>query len=203
MKIFVLSTCTIIFFITFIIGTPYYVLSQTVTEKIISTKSVMPTLYKPIRFITVNSTNNVTNLRITNANVSSLQFTTSYNYQYLTWIEHHGRTNIIFVASSRNGGRTFDPAVNLSSTDGDASNEHFVVNLDRMYGVFVQHEPGNDDIIKFTGTNDGGTHWNTITLADTRKLVFELAIALQGDQISVAWSDVNNVNTVNHYIVNR
>ncbi len=114
-----------------------------------------------------------------------------------------GRRSVIFVASSRDGGQTYDLPVNLSRSDGVASNQHFVVNLDRMYGVLVQHEPGNKDIIKFTGTNNGGKHWSTFTLVDNRKLVYELAIALQGDQVSVAWSDRDNVSTVNHYVVNR
>ena len=93
--------------------------------------------------------NNIDRLGTTDANISDLQFTTSYNYQYITWVEHKGRQNVVFVASSRDGGHTFDPTTNLSSTIGDASNEHFVVNLDRIYEVFVQHEPSNDDIIKF------------------------------------------------------
>jgi len=157
----------------------------------------------PVKLSAVSVGKNITTLRTTNANISFLQLSTSYSYQYVTWSELFGRNNVIFVASSNDGGHTFHPATNLSSTTGDSSNAHFVVNLDHMYGVFVQHQSAKNDIIKFTGTNDGGTHWNTFTLADPRGLVEELAIALQGDQVSVVWSDSNNMTMVNHLNVNR
>lgn len=187
----------VLFFIIQLIAniTFHFALSQNLIE------AAKPAPYEPLSLNGVNPIKNITILKTTSANVSNLEFTTSYNYQYITWIEHSGRTSIVFVSSSRDGGHTFDTPVNLSKTNGDASNQHFVVNLNNMYGVYVQHETNNQDVIKFTGTNDGGTHWHTFTLINTHRLVFELAIALQGDQVSVAWSDTNNIKTVNQYIV--
>jgi hypothetical protein len=197
----VLVLCSLFFFIIYSSSTPHYALSQIAIGKTIGINSTTKsTPYKPVRLVVEN---NLTRLRATDANVSDLQFTTSYNYQYITWIEHKGRENVIFVASSIDGGHNFEPASNLSSIIGDASNDHFVVNLDRMYGVFIQHEPSNDDVIKFVGTNDGGMHWSVSTLINTHKLVNELAIALQGNEVSVTWADSDGVKSVNQYVVNH
>jgi hypothetical protein len=200
----VLLFCSLFFFIIYSSALPHYALSQIAIGKPIGINSTTKsTPYKAVRLVGPIFQNNLTRLRTTDANVSDLQFTTSYNYQYITWTEHKGRENVIFVASSRDGGHTFDPASNLSSIIGDASNDHFVVNLDRMYGVFIQHEPSNDDVIKFAGTNDGGMHWTVSTLINTHKLVNELAIALQGNEVSVTWADSDGTKTVNQYVVNH
>jgi len=192
-----------LFFIIVLSAIPYYAISQTTYNKVNGLNITKPTPYKPVRLVGPIPAKDITRLRTTDANVSDLQFTTSYNYQYITWVEHKGRQNVVFVASSRDGGHTFDAAANLSSSTGDASNDHFVVDLDHMYGVFVQHEPGLNDVIKFIATVDGGTHWSISTLSETQKLVKELAIALQGDEVSVAWSDSDGIKTVDQYVVNR
>jgi hypothetical protein len=212
MKMNILQLFLLSIFILLFVEMPY---NNALSEKVDNNNSACPhcskasgpntirsTPYKPVKLLGVASVKNITTLRTTTANISSLQFTTSYNYQYITWSELLGRNNVIFVASSRDGGHTFDTATNLSSSAGDASNAHFVVNLDHMYGVFVQHQSAKNDVIKFTGTSDGGTHWNTFTLVDPHGLVYELAIALQGDQVSVVWSNSDNVKTINHYILN-
>jgi hypothetical protein len=206
-----LSLSILFAFIVLFASAPYD--NDAFSQKIVNNQNTCPhcafnsagqsTQYGPVKLEAATSpAKNITTLRTTNANISFLQFSTSYNYQYVTWSELFGRNNVIFVASSRNGGHTFDPATNLSSTIGDSSNAHFVVNLDRMYGVFVQHQSAKHDIIKFTGTNDGGIHWNTFTLANPRGIVEQLAIGLQGYQVSVVWSDSDNMTTVNHYNVN-
>ena len=212
-KILCLSLFLLFAFILIFMYEPY---DNAFSQKIVKNENACPhctnsvgqnteqsTPYNPIKLLAESSSKNISTLRTTNANISFLQLSTSYNYQYVTWSELFGRNNVIFVASSSDGGHTFHPATNLSSTTGDSSDAHFVVNLDQMYGVFVQHQSAKNDIIKFTGTDDGGIYWNTFTLADPRGLVEELAIALQGDQVSVVWSDSNNITTVNHLNVNR
>ncbi len=202
MKSLVVFIFAITFFTVAYMEMPTIAISQTMGQTNVS-QSMTSTPYKPINLTSMDASNNIINLRTTQGNVSNLEFTTSFTYQHITWFENSGNKSVIYVASSRDGGKTFDNPINLSRINGDASDKRFVVDQERMYGVYVQHNPNNDDEIKFIVTNDGGMHWDTLSLIDTKEIVNDLAINLQGDKVTVAWSTNADIDSVNQYLINR
>jgi hypothetical protein len=103
----------------------------------------------------------------------------------------------IFYRRSTDGGATFTELIkNLSNNVGSSLTPSIAVLGNSVHVAWEDNTPGNPDILYRRSTNGGSTFPNIITnLSDSALGSFSPAIAAEGDNVHVVWTDTTPAPT--------
>ena len=113
---------------------------------------------------------------------------------YVAWSnETPGRRNIYFKKSS-SGGATWQGVHRLTESSPNSRNPKIAVNGSSVYVVWEDHVQGHEGIYLRRSLNRGETWQSARRLANSLVFAWSPAIAVNGSNIYVAWSDIAPAN---------
>ena len=124
---------------------------------------------------------------------TGLMMTQSASNVYVAWSGSNGNQDIFFRASN-DGGKTFDPVVNLSDNLGRSVTRSMASKGSAAYVAWVDNTYGNSDVFFRRSTDGGKTFDDTMNLSNSNGNSEFPAIDAEGPAVYVVWVDATNGN---------
>ena len=107
---------------------------------------------------------------------------------YFVWEDHTYEKAEIFFSKSVDGGKTFQPAINLSNNNGTSLWPRLAVSGNDIYVTWYDYTTHISEIF-FSHSSDGGKTFETTNLSENIGVSFNPWIAASGDNVYVVWMD--------------
>ena len=107
---------------------------------------------------------------------------------YFVWEDHTYEKAEIFFSKSVDGGKTFQPAINLSNNNGTSLWPRLAVSGNDIYVTWYDYTTHISEIF-FSHSSDGGMTFETTNLSEDIGVSFNPWIATSGDNVYVVWMD--------------
>src|SRR3989304_6073533 len=107
---------------------------------------------------------------------------------YFVWEDHTFEKAEIFFSKSVDGGKTFQPAINLSNNNGTSLWPRIAVSGNDIYVTWYDYTTHISEIF-FSHSSDGGKTFETTNLSENIGVSFNPWIAASGDNVYVVWMD--------------
>ena len=107
---------------------------------------------------------------------------------YFVWEDHTFEKAEIFFSKSVDGGKTFQPAINLSNNNGTSLWPRIAVSGNDIYVIWYDYTTHISEIF-FSHSSDGGKTFETTNLSEDIGVSFNPWIAASGDNVYVVWMD--------------
>jgi len=107
---------------------------------------------------------------------------------YAVWTDDFSETSDVFFAKSRDGGKTFDRAINLSQNDGPSAFPRLAISESNVYIIWYDYTPGQSDIF-FAKSNDKGESFDVTNISDTPMPSYNPWIAASSNFVYIVFND--------------
>ncbi len=116
-----------------------------------------------------------------------------YDTAYVVWSDSSfGQTEILFKAS-RDGGKSFGSAINLSNSSGPSSSPEIAAWDKQLYVVWDDQTPGNLEVMFAPSKDYGATFASPINLSNSSADSVQAKVAMPeaSDKVHVVWTEQN------------
>ena len=117
------------------------------------------------------------------------QIATYKDSVYTVWLDGTPGNNDIFFSFSDNNGLTFSQPENISNNDGFSASPQITTNKDKIYIVWTDDTPGNNDIFFSFSDNNGLSFSQPENISNNDGRSLGSQITTDKDDVYIVWRD--------------
>ena len=116
---------------------------------------------------------------------------------YAVWTDDFSENTDVFFSKSRDAGKTFDRAINLSQNNGVSAFPRLAISESNVYIIWYDYTLGQSDIF-FAKSNDKGESFDVINISDTPMPSYNPWIAASSNFVYIVFNDGGRTSTLEY-----